>query len=373
MAPGTANGGAAARIGIVLHDFAPGGTERIILRLARHWAAAGRQVSILCGSYEGPTRDLVDDAVTVRPIDPPIPRGLGSRRRFAQHLAAELAPDAFDVLVGPGNYHLPILAGLVEHGVTTPIVAKLSNPLDRTDLGRFRHALFGRAKRSQTGGLARLVAMSDALAAEALRTLPGAPITVVPEPIVDGPVAVRAPSLRTRPPRVLVAGRLVAQKRVDLALQAFAAWAEPGARLTIAGDGAERATLEKLARKLGVASRTRFAGRLPDLVATLCETDLLLSTSAYEGFPATMVEAIVAGVPVVATASSAALSEILCHPSFGAVAPAEPAALAAALGRTWLDPTVDDAARLALVARHDAAASAARWLDVLDAVVAARR
>ncbi|MEO7786662.1 MAG: glycosyltransferase [Sphingomicrobium sp.] len=372
MAATGEQGAGARRIGIVLHDFAAGGTERIILRLAYHWVAAGRDVTILCGHDEGPARALVAPGVKVRAIDPPVPRGLGARGRFAQRLARALVPGAFDLLVAPGNYHLPILAGLVDHGVTIPMVGKLSNPLDRADLGRFRHALFGRAKRAQAGAVERLVAMSDALAREARRALPGVAITVVPEPIIEGISPIPQARLRTGPPRLLVAGRLVAQKRVDLALHAFAAWREPGAMLTIAGDGAERVALETLAGKLGIASRTHFPGTLPGLSAAFAAADVLLSTSTYEGFPATLVEAIVAGVPVVTTPSSVALPEILSHPSFGTVAAAEPAALAQALSQVWSGPPVDETERLALAARHDAAASAAQWLAVLDAVVAER-
>ncbi|MEO6247384.1 MAG: glycosyltransferase [Sphingomicrobium sp.] len=365
--------GAAARIGIVLHDFAPGGTERIIIRLANHMAAAGRQVTILCGHDQGPARGLVGGGIVVRALNPQVSRGLGSRRRFAQRLAAALTTPAFDVLVGPGNYHLAVLAGLFDQGVTIPMVAKLSNPLDRPDLGRLRQALFARAKRSQTRGLARLVAMSRALAEEARTVLPAAPITVIPEPIIDRPSPTPSPSARSGPPRVLAAGRLVAQKRVDLALHAFAAWHEPGARLIIAGDGDERPALEKLARKLGISDRTQFAGRLPDLTTVFRGADLLLSTSAYEGFPATLVEAIVAGLPVVTTPSSVALPEIFCHPSFGTIATSEPTALAEALAAAWRGPPIEQEARRALAARHDAGASAALWLEMLDSVVAEQR
>ncbi|MEO6437381.1 MAG: glycosyltransferase, partial [Tepidisphaeraceae bacterium] len=200
--PGTAQG--AERIGIVLHDFAAGGTERIVMRLAEHWARAGREVTVLCGHDDGPSRALVGPGVAVRPLDRPVPRGLGSRRRFAARLAGELRAGSFDVLVGPGNYHLPVLAGLVANHVTIPIVAKLSNPLARTDLDHFRQALFGRAKRSQTERLGRLVAMSDALAAEAQRALPGIALSVVPEPIVDGPLPAPRLNTRTGAPRLLV-------------------------------------------------------------------------------------------------------------------------------------------------------------------------
>ncbi len=52
---------APASIGIVMHDFPLGGTERIALRLARAWAADGVAVTIFCGHEAGPLRGLVPD------------------------------------------------------------------------------------------------------------------------------------------------------------------------------------------------------------------------------------------------------------------------------------------------------------------------
>jgi glycosyltransferase involved in cell wall biosynthesis len=364
--------GGAQRIAIILHDFASGGTERIIIRLANLWAAAGRDVTILCGSEAGPARGLVGAGVAVCETIPATPRAIGSRRRLAQRLLHAFSERHYDVIVGPGNYHLPILANLISRGVTIPIVAKLSNPLERADLGSLSRALFRRAKRAQAKGTAQLVTMSQALAVEARRTIPSVPISVIPEPIIDRPLAPLDMKPEATTPRLLVAGRLVPQKRVALALQMLAAWHRRDARLTIVGDGPERAALERLAMKLDIADRVYFAGQVPDLAPWFAESDVLLSTSTYEGFPAILVEAIVAGVPVVTTASSVALPEILCDASFGAIATAESTALATALDTLLSGPPVDETARLALAARHKAPTSAKRWLDLLDRVVAER-
>ncbi len=360
--------GKAGKIAILLHDFAPGGTERIIVRLANHWAAAGREVTILCGSEAGPARALVGDRVAVIGTVPLTPRAPGSRQRLARRLAPIITSSAPDVIVGPGNFHLPILVGLIDLGIATPIVAKLSNPLDRADLGRFRNALFGWRKRREVLGLTRLITMSEALAAEARHILPSACISVITEPIVEH--TGRIAHIAAHSPRLLVAGRLVPQKRVDLALSGFAAWGRPDARLTIAGDGADRTSLERLAAKLGIADRTSFVGQVKDMQACFASADMLLSTSSFEGFPAALVEAIVAGVSVVATRSSVALPEILADPSFGRMVAPNRRAIAAALEAQSHAGPIDEPARHALAQRHDASASAAQWLDLLDAAVA---
>ena len=368
---GSKGAGEAARIAIILHDFAPGGTERIIVRLANHWAAAGRDVAILCGSEAGPARSLVSPAVAVRAPLRPTPQSSRSRARLARRLMPLIADFRPDVIVGPGNYHLPVLAALAQRGIATPIVAKLSNPLERSDLNPLQRALFGWRKRSLVRRIDLLVAMSGALADEAARTLGDLAIAIQPEPIIER--AERIAPRRASAPRLLVAGRLVAQKRVALAIAAFAAWDRPDARLTIAGDGEDRGKLELLARKLKVMDRVVFVGLQDGLADCFAHHDLLLSTSTFEGFPATLVEAIVAGLPVVATPSSVALPEIFAHESFGRIVAADPQAIAAALEAQWLAGEVDEAARRALAARHDATASASGWLGMLDQLVAKTR
>ena len=75
------------RIAVVLHDFALGGTERIAVRLADAWARAGADVSIFCGSAEGPIRSLLPSNVRLFPAAPTIARGPFSMGRLARAAA----------------------------------------------------------------------------------------------------------------------------------------------------------------------------------------------------------------------------------------------------------------------------------------------
>jgi glycosyltransferase involved in cell wall biosynthesis len=101
------------------------------------------------------------------------------------------------------------------------------------------------------------------------------------------------------PGRVLFLGRLARQKRPDLAVQALARF--DGAELQVANEGPERAAVERLAAELGVADRVRFLGYRDDVPALLSQAACLLLTSDYEGASFTVLEAMAAGVPVVAT------------------------------------------------------------------------
>jgi glycosyltransferase involved in cell wall biosynthesis len=97
-------------------------------------------------------------------------------------------------------------------------------------------------------------------------------------------------------------GRLHPEKRPLLALEAFAAAGQlpRDARLVLVGDGSLRAPLESLASALGVESRVSFTGHLPDAARYMTAFDALVFASGpTEAFGMALLEAMVAGVPVV--------------------------------------------------------------------------
>lgn len=357
----------AARIGLVLHDFPAGGSERIAIRLANHWAARGRDVTIFCGADAGPARERVGAAVRVVEASPAIPRGFASRVRLGRVLPAMLARHPVDVLVAPGNYHLFVLR--VAERLPCAVVCKLSNPLVRPARSIIGQGAFDHAVRRAALHVDELVAMSPALADEATRLL-RRPVVTLPEPILADATAPRLPG--DGPPLVICAGRLVRQKNVALVLAALAQGPRH-ARLVVLGDGPDRQALEHDAARLGIADRVAFEGNVPDIAPWLARADALMLGSRFEGYPAVLVEAIAAGVPVVTTDSSVAIPEILAHPSFGRMTAATPAGLARGLADVLRAGPIDEAARRAVVARHAAGVAGDRWLDMLDRTVDARR
>jgi glycosyltransferase involved in cell wall biosynthesis len=146
-------------------------------------------------------------------------------------------------------------------------------------------------------------------------------------------------------------GRLHRQKGYDVLLRALAEIAE--AELVLVGDGEERVSLEALAHELGVAGRVRFAGWDADARARLAGFDIFVLPSRFEAFPLSIVEAMLAGRPVVAT-DVGSVREAVRHGETGLlVLPDDPAALAAALVRLLGDGV--DRARLAAAGRQLAA------------------
>jgi glycosyltransferase involved in cell wall biosynthesis len=100
-------------------------------------------------------------------------------------------------------------------------------------------------------------------------------------------------------------GRIDAQKNtawlVELAPQLLAGL--PGRHLLLVGQGPLLPSLRARAERLGVADRVHFAGWRPDVPAILAASEMLLLPSRWEGMPNVVLEAMAAGLPVVATAA----------------------------------------------------------------------
>ncbi len=134
-------------------------------------------------------------------------------------------------------------------------------------------------------------------------------------------------------PIVICVARLAPQKGIDVLLRACAL--EPLAFrnwvLLLAGEGPDEADLRALAQGLGIADRLRWLGWHTDVRPFLAAADHFVLPSRWEGQPMTVLEAMAAGVPVVATAVSGT-PEALDYGRVGTLVPPEdPLALSQAL------------------------------------------
>lgn len=104
--------------------------------------------------------------------------------------------------------------------------------------------------------------------------------------------------------KVVFVGRLEQQKRLDLWLEVAAAVSrrDPSVRFELAGEGSQRAELERRSRELGLEGKVRFLGLVPygELPALYASSKVFLITSSYEGFGRVVAEAMHFKVPVVA-------------------------------------------------------------------------
>jgi glycosyltransferase involved in cell wall biosynthesis len=114
------------------------------------------------------------------------------------------------------------------------------------------------------------------------------------------------PDPKARRNTVLVAQRLQDEKRTDVAVRAFATsgiW-QSGWNLEIAGTGPEHDHLVSSAAKLGIAEHVRFLGFRSDLDSLMGQAGMLFASAPFEHFGLTVLEAMAAGLPVVAAAAA---------------------------------------------------------------------
>ncbi|WP_226532183.1 glycosyltransferase [Microbacterium paraoxydans] len=119
--------------------------------------------------------------------------------------------------------------------------------------------------------------------------------TVVPNPIA--PVSPRS-DLR-EDGLVVVLGRLAPGKRVDHAIRAFLAADVPDARMEIWGGGPEQERLQALIDELGAGDRIVLAGYSDDPGTVLDRASVLVTSTAFEGQPLGVVEALLHATPVI--------------------------------------------------------------------------
>jgi glycosyltransferase involved in cell wall biosynthesis len=123
------------------------------------------------------------------------------------------------------------------------------------------------------------------------------------------------------------------QKDQATLLRAFArVRARRPARLLILGEGNQRLALEALARELGIAADVRMPGFVPNPLAYMRRAAVFVLSSAWEGLPTVLIEALACGCPVVSTDCPAGPAEILDYGRYGRLTPVgDVEALAAAI------------------------------------------
>ncbi|HSD50169.1 MAG TPA: glycosyltransferase [Candidatus Methylomirabilis sp.] len=224
--------------------------------------------------------------------------------------------------------------------------------------------------------------------AKALRTQGvTAPIAIVPTGVTLPGEAEEAKRIRRRQalglndgtPLCLSVGRLAREKNQAFLLAAFAAVVTrlPAARLILVGEGDDRPRLEKMRRDLDLGESVRFVGAVPHerVGEYYLAADMFLFPSTSETQGVVILEAMAAGLPVVAVASDAAV-DLLGDSEAGVMTPEDRRGFAGTVGDLWGQPERRRA--MAAVGRRIAAGyapetCAAKLLGLYEEVVRARR
>jgi glycosyltransferase involved in cell wall biosynthesis len=362
-----------------------GGVEHRNHQLALALARRGHQVRI-SGWATHARSPAPGVEVTVLPGHGPIGDG-GGRRQLRHALRWARAMASVD-LAWPDV----VETANIPHAHLFPLAARCR--LARRPLVVTWHELWGRYWRDYVGLPWRAFAFAERLGAR-LGTVATAvsPLTaerlarvrrrgmspVIPNGIPVATVTAAAAGQAAGAPLVY-AGRLLADKRLDLLLRAVALLPSGEGRwLTVVGDGPERSRLEALASELGIAGAVDFLGRLPepeDVWRHLGAARLAVQPSRREGFGLFPLEAMAAGLPVVYCSSpDSAVSSLVRDGVEGVEVAPESEALAAVLARLVRDDhtrTRMAAAAVARAAEHDWDAIAARLEEVFVGAIAAR-
>ncbi len=325
-------------------DYHPitGGAQHQLARVAPLLAAGGVDLEVWTRAVPGlPRSERIAD-VPVRRLGRP---GAGASQSFAAEAALRLVRSRPDVLHAYSLFSPATVALFAKRVLGVPTVVKVLRGGLFGDAVRLRRKPFGaRRAAALARGIDRFISISREIDAELdeLRVAPERrcfiPNGVDAQEFRPATAQERA-ELRARlgfshHPLVVYAGRLVPEKRVE---DLLAAWtrvriAHPEAELAVLGGGACEAELRRAAPP-GV----RFTGDVADVTPYLRAADAFAQPSSSEGLSNALLEAMAAGLAIVATSVGAAGEMIEDGRSGRLVEPGDPIALADALASVLAD------------------------------------
>lgn len=330
--------GAPVRVVTMVNSLLAGGAERVAVELACGLDRSRFTPHVLVTRGDGPLRELLERAdVPVTLLERGGWRDVAPWRR-AHRLLAE--GDA-STLLHAHKFGSNAWGALLARTAGVPLVAHEHNFSEEPS--RVRSAV----DRRWIGRTARRVLCVSESVAEVERAcgVPEHLIEVVPNGVrLDSAwprAAARAElGLAERSFTIGIVGRLRPEKAHELLLEAVARLARTGrdVRLCIVGDGPLRAELRLLAARLGIEGRITWAGERRDAATLAGAFDVAVVCSHWEGLPLAALEAMAAGVPLVATRVGG-LPSLLGDGCGELVPPGDAEVLAAALERLLLDPS----------------------------------
>jgi glycosyltransferase involved in cell wall biosynthesis len=309
---------------LVISSLGAGGAERIMSELANAWAVQGAHVGLL--TLAMPEKDYY-------PLSPDVERialnEIGESHSLLQTLTnnarrcwkirravRRFAPDVVVSFIEQNNVR--VLAALMGTGI--PVVVSERIDPRHYDAGR----AFGMARRWLYPFAHRLVVQTENIATDwAYSVVSSRKVAVIPNAVRE--MSETLPCAERDSCLILAVGRLHRQKGFDILLKAFARsdLAGRGARLVILGEGAERASLEELARSLNIAQAVSMPGVVRDPESWMARCALFVMTSRYEGFPNVLLEAMSMRCAVIAADCDSGPREMIRHEHNGLLVPVE--------------------------------------------------
>ncbi len=337
---------ATPRIAVFISFSGDGGVERMVTNLAAALVAAGYPVDMVLVRAEGGHVGSIPQGVRLV--------NLGARHTLTSlpGLIRYLRANRPAVLLAAKDraIKVAVLARSLAR-VPTRIVGRLGTTLSAALEGRswLKRQVWYASMRAFYRWADAIVAVSGGVAKDVLNItgLPRERMHIIRNPVVSPQMLDLARERSTHPwlserrgVVILGVGRLTRQKDFSTLIRAFARLRrERPCRLIVLGEGRDRAKLESLVKQLGVAADVSLPGFAPNPYSYMARCDLFVLSSAWEGSPNTLTEALALGVPVVATDCPSGPREILQDGRYGKLVPVgDVAALTQAMRATLDDP-----------------------------------
>jgi glycosyltransferase involved in cell wall biosynthesis len=358
----------------ILHVLAParyGGLESVVHTLANGQRAAGHDVTVV-GIFSEAPRDHpfwsgMRATIGERAVPVIVPaRGYLAERRAIRRLLGDEPAQILhthgyrpDVLVAPEGRRAGAATITTVHGFGG---------------GRWKNRTYEWLQRRAFRRFDGVVAVSAKLAGELVAA-------GVPQPLVHcvpnawAPVGDAVPRETARERLLLPAdvpvigwvGRMSGAKAPDVMVDAFARVEHRDALLSFVGDGPLRSSIELGLKDVGPASRIRWHGMVPDAGRLIPAFDVLAITSRTEGTPMVLLEAMAAGVPVVATAVGG-IPDVISDREAVLVESGDAPGIARAIDSILANAAAAEARAAAARARLRQDFNVARWVDRYDRI-----
>lgn len=359
------------RLAVLISFSGDGGVERMVTNLCAEFAKHV-QVDLLAIKAGGGHVSRIPSSVNVIHLKA---RHAWTSVPEIERYLREQRPDA--LLVAKDRAGRAAIKARRRAGLALPLWIRLgtnlSAALERKDaLSRWLRVFPMRRLYPLASGV---VAVSEGVKEDTQRVtgLPAERIVVIRNPVITPRLAEQAADPVPHPwladkavPVIIGMGRLTKQKDFPTLVRAFAALqSELPSRLIILGEGRDRAALEVLARELDVQDNVHLAGFQSNPYAWLARADLFVLSSAWEGSPNALTEALALGLPSVSTDCPSGPREILDGGRYGPLIPVgDAAAMTQAMRETLRNPLPADRLRAA-VDEYRAETSARRYLELL--------
>ena len=322
------NGPRQAPIAFFLPSLRSGGAERVILNLAQGIAERGFPVDIVLAMAQGDFLGQVPPQIRV--VDLHASRVLLGLGPLTTYLRRE-RPRVLISSMSHANVVALWAARLARRD--TPVIVTVHSTMSQyaSQQGRVAKVVWPYLLRAFYPWGSHRVAVSGGAADDLARIsgLPRYAMEVIYNPVITPAVLVSARQAPDhawfapgQPPVILGVGRLTRPKDFPTLIRAFAEVRRRlPARLIILGEGEDRSELTALASELGVSDDVVLPGFRDNAVAYMAKSAVFVLSSAWEGLPTVLIEALAAGTSVVSTDCPSGPREILQEGRLGVLVP----------------------------------------------------